>query len=274
VFNWEVFYDKKVIGTFKDRLLEISINRDSIDYFISPLGSKEEVEQFLNLSLSVKEMTNVWKRDRFFSSVYKSFPGVRILKQPIFECLISFICSQNSHVKRIASNIQEIKTRYGRKICMRNDKTWYAFPTVNELSQASVDILEFIGLGYRAKYIKNAVSKIAENGGEDWLQSLEAKTTEEIREELMKLDGIGPKVADCILLFGFNRFNVVPIDTHMWKIAKMHYGAPGKKALSKQVYKDTAQAFVDSLGEYAGWAHSILFAASLNKAIGKKKNKK
>lgn len=274
VFNWEFLNENKVIGTYKDKLLELSTFEHEVEYRISPSGTEEDISQYLNLSVSVNELTKLWKKDKYFASVHKSFPGVRILKQPIFECLISFICSQNSHVKRIASNIQELKTRYGKKICMKYDRTWYAFPTVEELSQATVEVLEFVGLGYRAKYIVKTVKKILDNGGESWLNSLDEKTTDEIREELLKLEGIGPKVADCILLFSFNRFEVVPIDTHMWQIAKLHYGAPNTKSVSSKVYKSTSSTFFKVFGSHAGWAHSILFAASLKSKPSKKRTKK
>ena len=100
-------------------------------------------------------------------------------------------------------------------ICQKNGKNWYSFPSVQELSQASEKDLENIGLGYRAKYIVSTVKKIRKKGAEVWLESLKEKKTEEIKDELVQLSGIGPKVADCILLFGFNRFNVVPVDTHI-----------------------------------------------------------
>lgn len=270
VFNWEVKYNRAV-GTFGEKLLEIEVGKDGINYTITPGGSKQEVEEFLNIDVSLEKLIERWKRDKLFNSLYKSQPGVRILKQPIFECLISFICSQNSNVKRIASNIQDLKTRYGKRICSKSMKSYYSFPTVSELSSASQDVLEYMGLGYRAKYIKNTVQKILDNGSEPWLESLKEKTTDEIRQELMKLDGIGPKVADCILLFGFNRFEVVPIDTHMWQIAKQYYGAPNTKTVSKAAYKKTAEVFFNVFGDYAGWAHSILFAASLKKELPKHK---
>lgn len=273
VFNWDVKYNRAV-GTLGEKLLEIEVMKDGIDYILTPSGDRKEVEEFLNLDVNLQKLIEKWKKDKLFNSLYKSQPGVRILKQPIFECLISFLCSQNSNVKRIASNIQDLKVRYGKRICSKSSKTYYSFPTVSELSSASLDILEFMGLGYRAKYIKNTVQKILDNGSEAWLESLKEKTTDEIRQELIKLDGIGPKVADCILLFAFNRFEVVPIDTHMWQIAKQYYGAPNTKSVSKNAYKKTAGVFFEVFGDYAGWAHSILFAASLKKEIPKGKTDK
>jgi len=274
VFNWDFRAQDHVVGTLGDKLLELKVYPNGVDWVLSPSGSKEEVEQYLNLNVSLQELLGQWKSDKLFNSLYKSQPGVRILNQPVFECLISFICSQNSHVKRIASNIQSLKQRYGKRICFKYNTTYYSFPTVGELSSASQDVLETLGLGYRAKYIVSTVQQILNKGSEPWLESLKDKSTEDIRNELLKFEGIGPKVADCILLFGFNRFEVVPIDTHMWKIAKQHYGAPNTKSVTGKVYRKTSEAFFNVFGEYAGWAHSILFAASLKKEIPQAKTTK
>lgn len=267
VFNWDFRAQDHVVGTLGDKLLELKVYPDAIEWVLTPSGTQEEVQQYLNLDVSLQGLLVKWRSDKLFDSLYKSQPGVRILKQPIFECLISFICSQNSNVKRIASNIQSLKQRYGKRIGFKFNTTYYSFPTVFELSSASQDVLETLGLGYRAKYVVSTVEKILHNGSEPWLESLKDKSTEDVRNELLKFEGIGPKVADCILLFAFNRFEVVPIDTHMWKIAKQHYGAPNTKTVSGKVYRKTSEAFFNVFGEYAGWAHSILFAASLKKEI-------
>jgi N-glycosylase/DNA lyase len=275
VFNWTKSNSSVFRGTLKNKLLELEFSGNSLRYNLTPPGSDSEIRTFLNLSHSLPPLLNTWKKDRFFASVCNAMPGVRILKQPVFECLISFICSQNANVSKIAKNIQGLKQTYGERICFKHDQAWYAFPTVEELSAASEEKLGQLGLGYRAKYIVKTVQKIKDKGGELWLDSLEEKKTEEIREELMRLDGVGPKVADCVLLFAFNRFEVVPIDVHMWNIAKEHYGAKKYKSLTKVAYKDVQKKFRQVLGEYAGWAHSILFAASLRKEIQtEKKDKK
>lgn len=273
VFNWFKSDSEIFCGTLGNKLLEIRINQNDIQWKLTPSGTEEEIRNYLNLDKSLATLTERWKKDPFFDSVYKSQPGVRILKQPIFECLISFILSQNSHVKKIASSIQSLKEVYGKTIEIKHNRTWYSFPSVQDLSKADIDTLKNFGLGYRAGYVVSAVERIIEKGGEIWLDSLHEMETEEIKEELLAFDGIGPKVADCILLFGFNRFEVVPIDVHMWRIAKENYGAPHVKNVSGKVYKQTAKRFVNKLGDHAGWAHSILYAASLRKELPKRNKK-
>lgn len=133
----------------------------------------------------------------------------------MFECLVSFLCSQNNNVKRIGSNIESIKVKYGSEIGSLYGKVWFAFPTPEQLSKAKIEELTKLGLGYRAKYIVNSVKSIVEKGGEDWLNSLRELSYEESKSELMALDGVGPKVADCICLFGLNHLGTVPLDVHM-----------------------------------------------------------
>ena len=273
VFNWLKTDSGIYCGSMGNKLLEIQVFPNTIEWTLTPPGSESEVRSFLNLSVDLDSLYPLWEQDPFFRKVCKSQPGVRILHQPIFECLISFICSQNCHVSRIAKNLQTLKVHYGQKICFKHGVTWYAFPGVEELGRASEEVLETLGLGYRAKFIVKTVEKIRENGGELWLEDLKEKTTEEIKEELVKLSGIGPKVADCILLFAFNRFSVVPIDTHMWQLARNHYNAPKSKSLTNRVYKDIAKLYQNVFGEYAGWAHSILFAASLKSELPSKPKK-
>lgn len=267
VFNWIKTDSNIYCGTLSNKLLEIQMINNTLYWDLTPAGPESLVSSYLNLSISLSSHYKSWLKDPLFSKIHASQQGVRILNQPIFECLISFIVSQNNHVSRIAKNLQTIKEHYGERICYKFSHTWYSFPNVNQLSSASQDVLETLGLGYRAKFIVKTVQTIKDNGGELWLEALREKETEEIKEELIKLQGIGPKVADCILLFAFNRFSVVPIDTHMWKLAKNYYNAPQSKSLTGKVYKDIAKTYRKVFGEYAGWAHSILYAASLKKEI-------
>ncbi|CAG9320244.1 unnamed protein product [Blepharisma stoltei] len=267
VFNW-MKEDNIYVGCFGNKLLEIYVEQSGIKWKLTPEGTEEEVRSYLNLDISLISLLNDWKKDSFFNQIYQNQPGVRILKQPVFECLISFICSQNNNVKRISQNIESIKMTYGTEICEKYGKTWYAFPSPADLSKAKISELINLGLGYRAKYIVNSVERIVEKGGNEWLNSLKEMDYEEAKLEIMELEGIGPKVADCICLFGLNHFSTVPLDVHMWRIVREHYLAgKASKSMSAKAYAAATSAFVSVFGSYAGWAHSILYAASLKKAL-------
>lgn len=131
--------------------------------------------------------------------------GIRILQQDPFETLISFIISANNHIPRIKSIIERLSTALGDRCDGFN-----AFPTAKALSGKDADYYFKAGLGYRAPYIVETARAVKDGFDLDGLQTL---STDKARKELMTLKGVGPKVADCILLFGFGREDVFPVDT-------------------------------------------------------------
>lgn len=146
------------------------------------------------------------------------------MKQDPWECTISFICSSNNNISRISSLLRALKTRFGKKIIEREVEgkvvAHHEFPSLDELSRATEDDLREMGFGYRAEFIIDSVKTINANGGYKWVNSLEGEQYEGAKEKLMTLKGIGRKVADCICLFSLGYHGSVPIDTHMFQIAK------------------------------------------------------
>ena len=125
--------------------------------------------------------------------------GIRILNQDLWECIISFIISANNNIPRIKKIIEAISKQYGEEILWRGKK-YYFFPTVEQLSKASIEDLRKLGTGFRDKRIYNTTKKIYEKEV-DLEKIKQLKTSLEIEEELLKLDGVGNKVANCIMLF-------------------------------------------------------------------------
>ncbi|CAG8452241.1 7057_t:CDS:2 [Paraglomus brasilianum] len=156
--------------------------------------------------------------------------------------------------------------RYGKPIHTHNSHTYYDFPLLSSLSHASLESeLRDLGFGYRAKYIAET-AKLLEKRGEDWLTGLRTCGYEEAKELLTQLSGVGPKVADCVLLMSLDKPNAIPIDTHVWQIAKRSYGfssSASSKTLTPRMYTEIAEYFRRLFGEYSGWAHSVLFTADL-----------
>lgn len=269
VFNW-TYVSERYVGCLSNKLLEIRTTDLGFEWKLTPQGSEQEVVKFLNLDIDLLECYQEWKKDALFEEAWKVKPGVRIVKQNAFECTMAFIVSQNNNVKRIERNLNSIRTAYGELITEKHGKKWYSFPTPEQLSLATREDLLKLGLGYRAKYIVGAVRKIIDNGGENWLEGLKELPQEEAKSNLMQLDGVGPKVADCILLFGLNKFSVVPIDIHMWRISQNHYMKKKTDKLNKKSYSMAVEAIQEALGSYAGWAHSFLYATSLSKSLKRK----
>lgn len=154
--------------------------------------------------------------NEFLSKVANLSKGIRILKQDVTETAFSFIISQNNNVRRIQQIIEKLCKNLGKKV-ESSDGEFYAFPPVSALANASVEFYKSIGLGYRSEYIKG-FALLLESGLN--LEDLRSLNTADVTRELLKVKGIGKKVADCITLFGYNRTDSFPVDTWIEKIYK------------------------------------------------------
>jgi N-glycosylase/DNA lyase len=174
--------------------------------------------------------------------------GIRILRQEAWETLCSFIISQNNNIPRIRGLISTISKNLGERaecpaeLSARAGEV-YTFPTPEAIVNAGVDALREMKLGFRAPYIFDAAEKVA-SGELDLNAVRTAKTTAEAAEMLMKVKGVGPKVAACTLLFGFDRTDAFPVDVWVKRVIEKYFPAPFDAA---------------SLGAYAGLAQQYLF---------------
>lgn len=167
--------------------------------------------------------------------------GIRLLKQDPWETLCSFIISQNNNIPRIKGIIENMSRQYGEPfVCDGN--TYYSFPTAKALFDAGEDKIFALKTGFRAKYIYDAASKII--SGEINLDEIFDMNLEKAMETLMKIKGVGPKVASCVLLFGFSKYDAFPIDVWVKKILAKYYSDGIPSHLS---------------GKYAGIAQQYLF---------------
>ena len=171
--------------------------------------------------------------------------GIRILQNDKFEMLISFIISANNNIKRIQKIINGIKEECGEAI----DACSYAFPTREALLKLTEEDFVKLGAGYRAKYLFNVLRQVDEATLDEWADL----DTKSLRQKLLGLYGVGPKVADCILLFGYNRQDVFPVDT--W-IEQMYNEYIDKKEHNRLKIRDN---LVQMFGEYSGYAQQYLF---------------
>lgn len=167
--------------------------------------------------------------------------GIRILNQDLFETIISFIISQNNNIPRIRKNIESICSKYGDKIGEAFGREWYAFPSPEALAAADVDDLMELRLGYRAGYIKAAGERF------------KTCTQPTCREEILEYLGIGPKVANCIMLFGLRCTEAFPVDTWVKHIMNDMYGFDEKNVKGMTLFAE------DRFGSYAGYAQQYLF---------------
>ncbi|MBQ4137488.1 MAG: DNA-3-methyladenine glycosylase 2 family protein, partial [Clostridia bacterium] len=176
-----------------------------------------------------------------FSRAVKLGHGIRLLRQEPWECLCSFIISQNNNIPRIRKIIDALCKRYGDRIEFDGNE-YYSFPTPEVIAEAGVDAIFELRTGFRAKYIHDAALAVSEKRLElDSLFSLEGAEVERI---LCRIKGVGPKVAACAMLFSLEKYEAFPIDVWVKRILEKYY--PDGLDIS-------------ALGEYAGIAQQYLF---------------
>ena len=194
----------------------------------------------------------------------QEFAGLRVIRQDPIECLFSFLCTSAAPLYRIRQTIAALCREYGDTYPGGEvaGLTHHAFPPVNRLADATVPRLTVLGLGYRARYIKETAQKVVELGGAAWLFGLRALPYHEAKYALMGLAGIGEKIADCVCLFSLNKDEAVPVDTHIRKIANRTYFADDpaeSKTLTRVGYKRIGDDMRMRFGPKAGWAQQYLF---------------
>lgn len=156
--------------------------------------------------------------DRYMQQAIRAGAGLRILRQDPWETLITFLLSQRKAIPLIKRSVELMCEHFGDPI----GEGLYAFPTPEQLASADMDALAECGLGYRAKYVAKAAKLAA--SGELRLDELAALSDEELKKQLLALYGVGIKVASCVMLFGYHRLDLVPVDVWMDRVAKEHYG--------------------------------------------------
>jgi N-glycosylase/DNA lyase len=173
--------------------------------------------RYFDLDLDYNRIKKILSQDSVLDKAIQYASGIRILNQETWECLISFIISQNNNIPRIKQIIETISIKYGDCI----EQGFYAFPTVTQLSKASEEDLRQCKVGFRAKYIVSACNLVT--SGSLLLNELDDMTTPELRLALMKIKGVGPKVADCVMLFSQRRQEVFPTDVWIKRIMQHFY---------------------------------------------------
>ena len=187
-------------------------------------------KEYFDLSVSYSDyIGQIDEQDDYLKSAAAFGGGIRILRQDTWEMIITFILSQQNNIPRIKGLIRALSERYGKKCETPEGRAYYAFPCAEELSRAAEEELRELKLGYRSKYICQTARMVA--GGEIDLDALKEMEYTEARTELMRLSGIGGKVADCICLFALHQMDSFPVDTHIKKVLELHYphGFPFEK---------------------------------------------
>ena len=214
---------------------------------------------FFRLDDNFEKISNDLKNDNYVRNALKMFPGLRLIRQNPFQCYISFIVSSNSNIPNIKSRLQNLCKTFGRRK-MVDGKEFFLFPEPSDLANASVLDIKKCGLGYRAKAVKTASLSVLDKKIDfDFLKKIDYHTA---KEELIKVFGIGNKVADCILLFSLEKLEAFPLDRWMLRILQKYYSKEfqiSTKTLTEKTYDQLHENIVEHFGSYAGYAQQFLF---------------
>lgn len=164
---------------------------------------------------------SVDEKDSYLRAAVSYGSGIRILRQDLWEMIISFIISQQNNIKRIRKCIRMLCEQYGDRMVSSTGTVYYAFPTPEALAGAGTDGLYACSLGYRSRYIRESARAVTQ--GIVDLGAVKQMEYEAAKTELMKLCGVGQKVADCICLFALHQTEAFPVDTHIRKVLEHTY---------------------------------------------------
>jgi len=247
-FRWNKIEENKYRGIIFNNVCEVTQNDNEI--LIDGIEDIDLIKDYFDLNRNYQEIMEVYKADEILKKAMDFCYGIRILNQDKFETLISFIISANNNIPRIKKSVEKISEKYGKKI-IYNNETYYAFPTPEELSKTTLEELRECGVGFRDKYILKACQQIV--SGEINLEEISQLETEKAKKELLKITGVGPKVADCILLFSMKKADAFPIDVWVKRIMENLYIK--QEVTLKEIEKYSKKKF----GKYAGIAQQYLF---------------
>ncbi len=195
----------------------------------------KKCEKFLSLDIDYKMLKERFSKNEIMKKSISYAPGIRVLNQDFFETLLTFIISQNNNIPRIKKIVDELSKNYGEKV-----GDFYSFPTAESLKNISIEEYAQLKMGFRAKYIFDAVQKI--NDGEIKEETLLSLSYEDAQTELIKIKGVGPKVADCVLLFSLEKYESFPKD--VWINRALEQMFPNGLPKEIKGYEGIAQQYI------------------------------
>jgi N-glycosylase/DNA lyase len=224
------------------------------------------LESYFRLDDDLPKIYSLIAKDEHIKAAVERFKGLRLMRQEPWECLISYICATNKNIPAIKDMILNVSQRFGKKL-MFDGQEYYTFPKPKDLANASIEKLKACKLGFRAERVLEVSRKVSAKAFN--LEALRELSYREARDELMKLPGVGPKVADCVLLFSLDKLEAFPIDVWMKRIVMEHYSnrfessfvrkVLSKKSLTRGEYDKIGLFSRKYFGKFVGYAQEYLY---------------
>ena len=208
---------------------------------------------------NIEKIIKSISKDSITKKAVKQYAGLRILEQDPFQCLISFITSSNSNIQKIKSSLEKISKKFGVKVKFDNQE-FFLFPKPEKLANASINEIKSCGVGYRARFIKEAANRtVLEKINFEYLKKTNYQNA---KDEICLIPGVGNKVADCVLLFSLNKLESFPLDRWMIRILEKYYSDKFQletKTITEKQYGIFHEKIVNHFGPYAGYSQQFLF---------------
>jgi N-glycosylase/DNA lyase len=259
VFHWEN-YGNGFVGTIAGSAVYAEQREDilKVRFGETPKPARETralskiVARYFALDHPLEEICASFPRDPIMNAARDFCHGLRIIRQPKWECLATFICSSMKQVTHIRQISLALRQRFGkrRQIC---GQEVFSFPSPGRMARTSESELRKCGLGYRAKNLLATAKGVA--SGEADLDSWSALSERQLREQLCQLPGVGLKVANCVMLFAYERIAAFPIDVWIERVLREKYFARRRKVTGQTLTDFVANYF----GAHGGYAQQYLF---------------
>ncbi|MGN1000403.1 MAG: DNA-3-methyladenine glycosylase family protein [Bacilli bacterium] len=256
IFRYQKEEDDSYTIILKDRV--INVKYDGNNLYVDSNNEenlKEVILKYFDLDRDYSKINKILvEKDNSIREIVESCTGLKMINSYPFETIISYIISANNSVPSIKKSVDMISQNYGDKISFRG-KDYYLFPTPEELKGITASEYRKCSVGFRDKYIEEIVKVI--NNDPNYLENFNHIDSLSSFEILLKEKGIGPKVASCILLFAYQKFDVFPVDTWVKKVMKEKYNVEGEKNIREQAK--------EIYGEYSGIAIQYMFHYGRNR---------
>ena len=262
-FRWMAEEDGSYTGVAKGKVINVSRENDTVYIKNSSLKDFNDIwKDYFDLNTDYTKIKNILKNmDEHLEKATEFGWGIRILRQDPWEMIISFIISSNNRIPMIQRAIGNLSRQYGTYIGQYNGVDYYDFPTPEQLNKASIEDIRACSTGFRDKYIKSTTEAVINNN--DDVYKYNSLSTEECRKELMKFNGIGPKVCDCIALFGMQKYDTFPVDVWVKRVMQEFYVEEDMSLPKIRAYA------IDKFKELSGFAQKYLFYYARELGIGR-----
>ena len=264
-FLWEK-RDKSWYGIYEESVLKITEYENNgekaYEYDSFPKIENWQQHVFRFDDKYDRIMKEISGKDSIIDNVTKKYLGLRIMRQRPIQCIISFLCSSNNNIPRIRLILRNLSKKFGKKVEWDGNE-FYTFPSLLTLHTTSVPELLLCGLGYRAEFVIKTVREIVKQ--EMDMVRLAEMDYDKAKQEILKLSGVGDKIADCILLFSLNKLEAFPIDTWIIKFFQkklnqiLDEDMKIKEKITPNQYRALSKKIREHYGRYSGYAQQYLY---------------